>query len=461
MNQAVVHILLVTSALTVLLIAATRLRGPARVFIIAQVVYWSLSYVARPAILLWVEPIPKFADTIADPRLANIGYDHGITEVLRPVIYGLFVYTAAVVAYAAWAKRQGNTQQTPYNPNLLPTLWTAYGIGIVARLAAFVTGTTPSAGQTESPHAVIALFTQLASLGALGMIVFSRPANRRITITLLSGLVGIELIWTIVVQSKTPILGAALALAVRFALTGWTRARTIGILAVSFGALGAFGWLQSFKESADAKAQSDLVSSGYPPIVQPILSILRRFDLLEAATDAYYMDGRQWLPYGDVLRNMLNSFVPAQLLGAPKFQSGTAWAYQVRGSSVDMTTNSVSLAEGNINEGFVLGGYVGVTIGVLFTFALLVAWSRSILSSRIVFVALGLSFTEVPALFERGMLGSVELLGKSLQVSLVVWLIYLMISEFRNRSKRATPPMPGKHADQAVVATNRGINQWI
>ena len=278
---------------------------------------------------------------------------------------------------------------SPCRPNLIPTLWTAYVIGLLGRAASYFTGTTSSAGEIQAENPFLQFVALMAAMGTLGLIIFIRPANGRVTVAVISALTAMELVWSVVTQSKTPILGAAFAIAVRFALIGWTRIRAAAVIAIALIGIGAFGWLQSFKGSYTARAQAHILDSYYPSAIQPFLSILRRFDLLAAATDSYYMGGRPWLSPGEVVQNAMLSLLPSQLLETPKFRSGIAWASEVRGASVDMTGVSVSLAEGNINEGFVLGGYPGVIVGVVFTFVLLLAAVRALHSRNMVVLVSG------------------------------------------------------------------------
>lgn len=453
MNDATGAIAAVAGALATLVVAALFVPGVARVFLIAQAAYWSLSYLARPVVLLWTLPVPQFADSIADPRLANVGYDHGIAQALGPVVFGMWFYTLLVVGFAMWCHRSRSTrwQRKPSagtDPNFFPTLWVVYALGTLGRLASVATGSTGSAGDVQSSNPILDFVTTMATVGALGLIVYARPESRGITVLLISAAIAGEFLWTVAVESKTPILGAALALAIRFALTGWTRATVGGIAVVGVGAIGAFGLLQSLKTSDATKAIADFADASYPASVQPFLSILRRFDLLEAATDAWYMGGRPWISASRVIENSILNFVPAQLLGTEKFQSGTAWASQVRGASVDMTGISVSLAEGNVNEGFVLGGYFGIVCSMSFTFLLLLSAQRWILAKNIVPVVMGLTLVEFPVLFERGILGSTESLGKSLQAAVLIWIVYLAVGEFRRRTA-------GSSADQNVSIETR------
>ncbi|MFI5776505.1 hypothetical protein [Nocardia sp. NPDC051570] len=436
------EVALVAAALATVLLASLWLPGPIRVFLIAQSTYWTLSYVARPVVLLWVRPEPRYGDNLPDPRLASIGYDIGIATVLKPIAVGLWIYAGLIVAYAIWTRsRQGRAPapaRTPipfaHDPAFIRTLVILYALGTLGRLAAVATGNNGRAGELESPNPIVNLITILATIGAIGLIVYVRTDRTRDTLLIIGALTAGELLWTAAVQSKTPIMGAALAIAVRCAMTGWTRANLAAVLAITAVAVGGFGWLQSLKSTDTAKAEAAEADSAYPAIVHPFLSLLRRFDGLEAATDAYYAGPHSWLTPGQVLLHAVQSLIPTQLLGAEKFRSGAEWAMQVRGQSVDMSQVSVSLAEGNINEGYVLGGYTGVALGVSITFALLLAWSRSLYSRLVALPVFGLALIEVPVLFERGMLGTIETLGKYLQAMVLVWITYLLTAEYRRGS---------------------------
>ncbi|MBF6327871.1 hypothetical protein [Nocardia transvalensis] len=455
MGVAQLEVGLVAAALVIIVVAAGWLAGPIRVFLIAQVAHWSLSYVARPVVLLWVRPEPRYGDNVPDPRLASIGYDDGIAAVLRPVAFGLWLYAGLVVAYVLWTRmraqdlgRREPRAHFAHDPVFVPTLCAVYAVGTLGRLAAVATGNNGRAGELESPNPLINLITILATIGAVGLIVYVRTDRPRTTMLVIGALTFGELLWTATVQSKTPIMGAALAIAVRCAMTGWTRLKVAGVLAITVAAIAGFGWLQSFKSSETAKAEAAEADSVYPAVVQPFLSLLRRFDGLEAATDAYYAGPHSWLTPAQVITHAVQSLIPSQLLGSEKLRSGTAWATEVRGQSVDMSRVSVSLAEGNINEGYVLGGYAGVALGVSLTFALLLLWSRWLYSPRVATAVFALALIEVPVLFERGMLGTVETLGKYVQAMVLVWITYLLMTEFRRHATGppalAVPPIAGK-----------------
>ncbi|QBS45245.1 hypothetical protein [Nocardia sp. CS682] len=460
------EVLLIALALATIVAAASTIPGVARVFLIAQAAFWSLSYLARPLALLWVQPEPHFGDNVADPRLAQFGYDRGIALVLEHVAFGLWVYAGLVVAYAFWARRHPPVKLPALtgDPNFVPTLVATYGVGLFGRAASVASGSVGGAGEIGSANPILSFVAILATISALGLIIFVRPARPQLTALIIGGLLMGELAWTAVVESKTPIIGAALAIAIRFAILGWTKTKAISVGAIAVLGVGGFGWLQSLKQTEYAKAEAALVDSSYPSVVQPFLSILRRFDLLEAATDAYFHQPGLWLSPVEALRHASASLVPSQLLGTAKFQSGTAWAQDVRGASVDMTRVSVSLAEGNLNEGYVLGGYPGVVICAVFTFLLLLAWARALYSRVFPIVVLGLAMTGSSALFERGILGSMENLGKFLQAAVLAWLISLVVREYRRRTQTdlpsAEPPPAAEPVVVGAVTTEKRESPW-
>ncbi|WP_433579520.1 hypothetical protein [Nocardia brasiliensis] len=462
MTAAVTALIMIAAALVTMVVAALTVPGVARVLLIAQALYWAMSYLARPVVLLWVQPEPRFGDNVADPRLAALGYDHGIAMVLRPVVFGLWVYAGLVVAFAIWLRRRRAPRRATItdDPNFVPTLCVLYFLGALGRLAMVATGTAGKAGEVETSSPALTFVTMLGTIGAIGLIVFVRLASARATVAAVGLLLAGELLWTVAVESKTPIMGAALAIGVRFALGGWTRSKIVAILLVSILGMGGFGWLQSLKATGQMRADAAVTDAAYPAAVRPGLSVLRRFDLLEAATDVYYTPPGSWLSPAEAAENAARSLIPAQLLGSEKLRSGTAWAADVRGTSVDMSQVSVSLAEGGISEGYLLGGYTGIMVGAAFTFALLASWARALYSRHIALVVLGLALIEIPVIFERGILGSMEMLGKYLQAVVLVWFIYLLVGLYRGSRGQLSARRSWERAESVVPVTQR-TGQWV
>lgn len=423
-------------ALVVILVAGLSVPGIAKVFFAGQFVYWTLAFIGRPLVLLVADPAPKFGDPIADPRLATMGYAYSIPHVMHFVTIGLWIDAAFVVGYAIWRRTAGPPrylERWRQNQNLLPTLTAMYLLGLGGRLASYATGSLTLAGEVSSANPYLDLIATLASLGAIGLIIYLRMTNTKLMALIIAGLFAVELIWGVITESKTPAISVALAIVIRFAMTGLSRRTVLAVVAGAIALLAGFGWLQSFKVSAADAAATSSVSTTYPASVRPFLSVIIRFDLFEASTDVYFMNGRPWISASQAVKNSLENFIPTQL-GVTKFQSGTAWAQQVRGSSVDMSGVSVSLAEGQLNEGFLLAGYPGIVVESALFLGLVALAARLLHSRRTFNVVLGLVMVAVPVLFERGIMGVTETLGKGIQIAALAAILSLSIAVVRRRS---------------------------
>lgn len=429
-------VVLVATALVVMAWASMGVPGVARVLLITQTFYWAWSYVARPVVLLWVQPVPQYDDSLADPRLAGIGYDHGISLAMKPVVFGLWVYAVLVMVLALWCRGRRSPEAKLLRDNrFIPTMWLIYALGTASRVGQFVTGTTGGAGDIKSPNAILEYLAFMASTGALAIIIYLRSPARVTTVFVLTALVAGEVLWSAVTESKAPVMGAALAVAVRFAIIGWNRARVAGVTVIAVLGITMFPWLQSFKHRTAGSSIDAAIDQSYPPHVRFLLPMLRRFDLLDASTDVYYMNGRPWIVPSEVIHHAVESLIPAQLLGREKFAAGVRWATEVRGSSVDMSNVTVSLAEGHINEGYLVGGYVGVVITSIFLLGMVLAWSGALFSRSIFVVALAVEAgIASPILFERGIMGNFEVIGKCLQIAALVAFIYFCVGKVRRMS---------------------------
>jgi hypothetical protein len=93
-------------------------------------------------------------------------------------------------------------------------------------------------------------------------------------------------------------------------------------------------------------------------------------------------------------------------------------------------------------------------VAVLFTFGLLLFASRMLHSRHVVLITLGLTVIGAPVLFERGILGSTEVLGKSLQIAVAIWIVDMTVREFRQRSV-GRPAIGPKHDVPVGTTTGR------
>jgi hypothetical protein len=126
-----------------------------------------------------------------------------------------------------------------------------------------------------------------------------------------------------------------------------------------------------------------------------------------------------------------------------------------------MTDVSVSLAEGSISEGYVLGGYVGIVLTQTFILAALVLAVRALHARPIPIMVLGVLVATSPILDERGFLGSMEVIGKGLQLAVVVGAIHLVLPLLRRSpaapraSSSTTSPTDPDHSVGRPETTSR------
>lgn len=437
-------------ALTVIAVLA---RGIPRILLLVQVVYWSLSFVGRPWLLLVAQPRPAFGDNIADPRLAAAGYDAPVAQVLAPVTTGLWIYAALAACFVAVQRLRlralGDGARDPLPRQSATVLWSfgaVWGVGVLGRVAAWATGTVNKAGEVTAANPYLNIFTTFGAVGALGLILYLRTDSQRLTAAIIGCAIAGELVWSVMQESKTPFMGAALAVAMRLAAEGVSRSRIVALGAGGAVVAGMFGWLQSFKTTATVAHQARAAEASYPDAVQPFLSVFRRFDLFEAATDNAYYHGPGYLSLSELLLRAPLNLVPGQL-GAEKVQAGTDWAQRVRASSVDMSTISVSLAEGHINEGYRVAGVTGIVVESVLLLLGIAFVARCLGSRNLPMLTIGLAFVALPPLFERGVLGITETLGKSVQQAVLVaaigacvWLARQLHGRRMDDRRRSGPP---------------------
>jgi len=80
---------------------------------------------------------------------------------------------------------------------------------------------------------------------------------------------------------------------------------------------------------------------------------------------------------------------------------------------------------------------------------LLLAWERSLYSRYFHVLVMGLAITGASTLFERGILGSFENLGKFAQSAVLAWFVHLIVTEFRRRPT----PLPAPAHASAITKT--------
>jgi len=396
--ESVLLLGVITSICLLLSLTGFRAGGVLGVIFVGQSIYWFISYVLRPAVLLIYQPKPGVGDSVADWRIAAGGYDIAMPYILQPIVWGLAAYMLLALGITRFlAPKLRMSQHHGLEADRSTTFVLAYVTGWAFRALSELVGSS----------AALETLSGLAVVGAAGLIVFS-SGNSRYRVLLIGGAIGGELLWSLLSASKTPVIASGLALALRWAIAGWTKKKIV--LSLTIGAVGvlAFPALQSVKTSVADAYVLNAATANYPPIVQPLMSLIRRFDLFSATTDATLLGPANWLSAEEFLNRIATSFIPQFFLAQSKIGVGTLWSTEVRAASLNVANNDVSLAEGFIAEGYALNGLMGVIFGAIFVSVFAVLVTLMIKSTRLFMVSLGLLLVSFPVLFERGILGTVE-----------------------------------------------------
>lgn len=421
MGEATAWLIALAALLTVLIVVGYRLGGAARYILYLQAAYWASAYLARPLVLLIGQPTPRPNDSIADRRLAVDDYATGIASVLPIVVVGLAAYVLVLILL----------QRSIYHRPFVERATAANGVKFDLRFVAFLYATGWACRIAVSYSLTNPVTVSLSSAASLAIgLAFLRVdwtgISRLSQVIFLGILATGELIYSGVSESKTPLMGVILFLAIAYGGKIKSLRTALSALGVLLIALVGFTSVQALKLSGRTSDEIDLVAGGYPPLIGPLLPILRRFDLLSSATDAYFVGPGRWLTLGEYGERLVYGFVPHILSSEPYQSAGVAWAQEVRSATVPQTAD-VSLADGFIAEGYAMAGYLGVALeaSVLGLATLLIA--RSLSSTNALKVFTGVGILSYPVLFERGLLGLSENLGQTLQVAIAAYLAVLLL----------------------------------
>ncbi|WKN48028.1 hypothetical protein [Nocardioides sp. Arc9.136] len=418
-------LLAIVLALAVLLRIGLRVRGVLGALFVVLSAYLALGYVARPLVLLWVEPAVGKNDPLADVRLARAGYAEALGAILPIVATG--IVTFVITAWLFCRHRIGQERASSRGTVRAGHAFVLYGLGWAFRIVQ----------QTVGATTLLETGAVIASVAA-GVYLLYGPRLRTVPVI---GLVVGELAWSAWDASKTPILALLLWLLIRLFADG-RRLNLRIVLGGALAGLAAFQAITLVKVRVGTLSGTDMVRERYPEAVQPFFAILARFDALQSSTDSYYAGPGSWLAPGEAVTQALRSLLPRQVLGDKAALAGDAWGREVRTLSLPGDPGA-SLAQGPTAEGWVLGGYTGVLVEVLVMLALTILVARWLQSSKLFLMLLGVAMTSQPFLFERAVLGSFEGLGKGLQVTLVGLLVMGLLGEFDRRRSRVTPARGG------------------
>lgn len=434
-------------------VAASRLsHAPlvARRLVRVYIAYGLVAFIARGAYLAVTEPRPQFNDPSAIAALYRYGYDDGLTRILWFQMLSLGVVALAVGMVSRLFRTvaaRTTVDHARITTSLAVGLVATYLAGWILRLWGLGLGSLDygDAASQARPLAKIASLALLVPAFLLVSTNWRRPSLERRLLVLI---IPCEIGWALLANTKTPAVALAIAAYIgsptapaNFSL--WSAInRRRGYVALGIGAVVVFSVVNGAREprfattprtSAIVSTASELLRSPDTFAGATASRVLVRFDGLNASSVALLDRPVRYMDVWEAGRLARQSLVPSAFSGAKKKSPGTLWALRMTG-----VQHRISLAEGIAPEGFAIGGV-----------AYLVAWA-ALLGGMIAIAALGtgssspltfarlasVAFVTSAALYERGLLGVIEVAATSLQVGLIAWFILSAISTVLRRPAR-------------------------
>lgn len=418
-SEAVMLLTAAAATLAAQVAFAMRVRGALGGLMLMLALYWAIGYVARPIVLLWLEPRPRIDDSLPDYRI-SVDYSAGISTVLEKAVPSFLLLLGIVLALQRLA---GPTTSAPSRTRIRTDhLFVLMAIGWLARTYTFLFEGSPSLADIATRSTIVNTITILSAVAA-GLILVTVD---RLSPSLIIFLILSESAWALMSASKAP----AMALLVFVTIRIFTRGERIriGAAAAFVGLLlGLFLAVTRVKTAVGLLSPTESAQSRYPGLVQFFYPILDRFDAFKRNVDAAFAEPYSYFSAGEVFTRFWQTLLPQQILGGKLPSSGTSWGSTIVPQS-EGSRSFASLAEGPVAEGWVLAGWVGILFEIVALAVAIIIVARLYQRARTTFaIAFAVSMTAQPYLFERGILGISEGAGKSLQLALIAALVMTLL----------------------------------
>ena len=415
--------------------------------------YYLVAFVVRSVLLVLANPVPQYGNALADPLLYAEGYVRALPiMVFQTAIAAICIYTTyCVLARQFWATAEHSGRleapKAGSSRGITPTaILAVYLICYSFRLYVLVT----QGRHDDVADVSLASFGKLSAACSIWVIwavmrklIAWRNGHRVVFATLIVG----EAFWAIMNHSKTPVV--ALLVAVYLAL--WNQSLSRRSLVITGAVLVAtFAVIGSLRSSVTANANSDIATIGQRPyqpfsnnstlryLTKPLYQIIVRADGIESLARVNQAGPGSYLTPHELVGTTIGVAVPAVVTHAKNEVPGQLWA-----SRYFNYKNATSLAEGLAAEGFGVAGYPGIVIWALLAGMLLAIASWWAFVARGVTLQLcGASLLASPVFFERGLLGIIQGLVDTIEVSMLLTIIVLILRTYAQTSRHNIAPRP-------------------
>lgn len=400
------------------------------IFVIS--IYFFIGYVLRSLVLLLINPIPRFGDSVADRRLFEFtNYDHQLFSIHLIVITGLVGALIGNIAYNFKVKNKKDRISLQPNPTLHVILLVA---GIICVFL--------SEGIFRNPI-TIALSLIVIPSSLLLLRDFQGTVSKKISRNLSVIGFALALFLSVIQSSKAPFFGFVVGFLlimekkISFSLTV---KNFFGYLALVSSGTFIFLWLQSIKSSGFLGV-SRTIGYDYFGEWHGLYLILQRFDLIKALTDAKFAENQTFLTPVSMLNFV---FKGLQWNWNSKEQTfGQLWAANISSISDPGNLRSgTALSTGFIPEGWLIGGYLGTFIvSILFIFVTCFLTSNILRNET--FFAFGITLICNNIFFERGLVGLAE--GTALGSKVIaIFAVAGLVSRSAGRGNSSAPIMESR-----------------
>ena len=186
-----------TAVLAALAVFAIRIRGALGGIMLTLAVYWFLGFVARPSVLLWLKPPPRFGDTLSDGRISS-DYGAGISQILEKALPAFLLLLVLVMILQRFAAPKSSALSPIHlhaNYGLI-----LIGVGWIPRVYVLLEG-APSISSISVTSSIVMTLTVIPTVMAGLIIATSDRLSRPIDYYL--SFVGIG--WALSSAAKTPV----------------------------------------------------------------------------------------------------------------------------------------------------------------------------------------------------------------------------------------------------------------
>jgi len=394
-----------------------------------------LGLIVRPIILYIKQPNPEYGDAFADSRLiANGSYNQAILEIgvrtfFGIVIFGIFLRLFQQISFFD-VRREVKDR---LNLGLVP-VFVVLGASLVTNFIEY-TGIFKSRFLT---------WISVAALPCIGLAIQltlqkSLSGLKNFSLIALIGMVAFAL--SVLQASKSPIFFFIFMVLIvnyeKFKVRpgfGFSP-KLIGITGLMLAAgILIFSFIQNLKDGVQTTTLNNQIGQKYFGNFSAIYTILKRFDLFRAVSDVWFVGEGTWYTFSEYIGIMRSALEWNFGTMAPNF--GGQWAINVLERSSDTTFSGVvSLSQSAIAEGWLLGGFIGISFTYIL-FSMIIVSIGAMTNGNLFSRLIALYVISSNSIFEGGVVANLESLSTGARTAILAWIALVALSGITtNRTK--------------------------